>query len=175
MPRVSRRGAGGNESTQWPAARITALGEFLGLARWIVTPITRAAYSEKAEPQRPATVEKENFAEVPQSQGDEAPASDTELGPLLGAIVDDVHRRSAAAREGVMADFAASVAHAKRHLPRSMLAATLSALAQARKAALAFVNRSAALELAARKKAAIMARGRMPANHALRGLPRQRL
>lgn len=82
------------------------------------------------------------------------------LGALLGVIAEDVHRTASAVRDAIRADFAARIAYARRHLPRSLLAAALHGLAHARSAALALVNQNAALELAARKKAAIAARPR---------------
>jgi hypothetical protein len=158
MPPNSPRGSGGNKSTDGSAARATALGEFSGLARWITTPMVRTIPEEKIEPARLPTAAKENFAEPLQAEGPEDQASDTDLGPLLAAIADDVHRCAAAACAGIIADFAARVAYARKHLPRHQLAAALGALAQERKAALALVKRNAALELAARKKAVIEAR-----------------
>lgn len=58
-----------------------------------------------------------------------------------------------------MADFAARAAHARKHLSPQLLAATLGAIKEQRKAALALVNRNAALELAGRRKAAVAAFG----------------
>jgi hypothetical protein len=179
MPSISRRGDGGNKSTQWSPARITALGEFLGSARWIMTPNSNATPEQNFTPERAAPDWKENFAETPDSQNAGDTGSDTELGPLLGAIADDVHAIAGAAREGVLADFAARVAHARRHQSGPQLLATLAALAQARKAALAVVKQNAALELAGRKKAALTAHRlpRLPKNkrtrwnHAQRDVP----
>jgi hypothetical protein len=81
------------------------------------------------------------------------------LGALLVAIADEVRGHAAAAREGVMADFAARVAHARKHLSPQLLAATLAAIKEQRKAALALVNRSVALEISGRQKAAVAAFG----------------
>ena len=144
-----------------------------------MTPNAHAPPAQNSTPERAAPDSKENFAEAPDSPNADDTGSDTELGPLLGAIADDVHAIAGAAREGVLADFAARVAYARRHLPRHMLAATLGALAQARKAALAVVKRNAALELAGRKKAALTAHRlpRLPKNkrtrwnHAQRDVP----
>jgi hypothetical protein len=166
MPRISRRRTDGSKSGHSPAARILALGEFLGSARWMMTPMTHTGAQSNFTNVRPATAEKESFAGAPEPHGEEGAASDAELGPLLGAIADDVHATAAAARDGVLADFAARVAYARRFLTGPQLAATLGAIAQARKAALAAVKRNAALELSGRKKAAIASRRRPhhPAN-----------
>jgi hypothetical protein len=56
-----------------------------------------------------------------------------------------------------MADFAARVAHARKHLSPHLLAAVLVSFKDQRKAALTAINRNAASELAARKKAAVTA------------------
>jgi hypothetical protein len=53
-----------------------------------------------------------------------------------------------------MADFAARMAHARKHLSPQLLAATLAAIKEQRRAALTLISRNAASELAARKKAA---------------------
>jgi hypothetical protein len=79
------------------------------------------------------------------------------LSALIEAISDEVHRHTTAARDGLLADFAARMAHARKHLSPHLLAASLAALKQQRKSALALINRNAAAELAGRKKAAIMA------------------
>jgi hypothetical protein len=83
-------------------------------------------------------------------------APDTELGALLDAIAEDVQHTAAAVRDGIIADFAARVAHARRYLPRHQLAGALRGFAQARKAALTLARRNARMELQARKKATIL-------------------
>jgi hypothetical protein len=136
------------------------LGEFVGSARWITTPHTSSAYAEKFERARPQDAAREIFARAAEEQVQEAQAPDTELGALLDAIADEVHRISGAACQGIARDFAARAAYARRYLPRHMLAAALAAINDGRKAALAVVKRNAAQELAARKKVAIEARMR---------------
>jgi hypothetical protein len=79
---------------------------------------------------------------------------DDGLAACLSSIADEVYQHASAARDGVMADFAARVAHARKHLSPHLLAATLAAIKEQRKAALALISRNAASELAARKKAA---------------------
>ena len=79
---------------------------------------------------------------------------DDGLAACLSSIADEVYRHATAARDGVMADFAARVAHARKHLSPHLLAATLAAIKEQRKAALTLISRNAASELAARKKAA---------------------
>ncbi len=160
MPSIARRRGDGSQSANAPAARTATLGEFLGSARWIVTPIAHAVPAEKFAPEHPQPAAQENFLDTADLQDADAAGPDTELGPLLGAIADDVHGCAAAARSGIMADFAARVAYARKHLSGPALAAVLATLKQARQTALTFVKRSAALELAGRKKAVIAARRR---------------
>jgi hypothetical protein len=145
---------GADATERWSAARISAVGEFIGSARWITTPSTRPARDEHFAPTRPIPVE----AVGPDEASAEPLAPDTELGALLDAIAEDVQHTAAAVRAGIMADFAARVAHARRHLPRQQLAAALRGFAEARKAALALARRNARMELQARKKAAILMR-----------------
>jgi hypothetical protein len=85
---------------------------------------------------------------------------DNELGLLLDAIAADVHKTAAAARDGIVAEFSARAAHARRHLPRHQLAAVLNQIAEARKAALALIKRNEVFELSARRAAALAARKR---------------
>jgi hypothetical protein len=91
------------------------------------------------------------------AQGEDPREGGDDLSAFLAAISDEVHRHSAAARDGVITDFAARMAHARKHLSPHLLAAALAAFKEQRKAALATVRRNAASELAGRKKAAIMA------------------
>lgn len=130
--------------------QITANGGFRGLARWLTGPYASDAQRNGFFSARPAggVIDTE----------DPGGASD-ELGMLLAAIADDVHRHVAAAREGVLADFSARAAHARKHLSRNLLAATLAAIKEQRKAAMALIRRNASLEIAARRKAAIAAFG----------------
>jgi hypothetical protein len=146
MPGIPRRGGG--------------TGEFLGSARWITTPHSSSATAEKFERAQRQDAAREIFARATEEQAEQAQGPDTELGALLDAIADEVHRISGAACEGIARDFAARAAYARRYLPRHMLAAALAAINEERKAALAAVRRNAAQELAARKKVAIEARKR---------------
>jgi hypothetical protein len=145
---TSHRASHPNGSSPWTQAHVKALGEFVGESRWTLTPRPPSAPVDQLLPLRPAT------------GGDEYPDKDEMLGLLLSAIDDDVHRFASAARDAINADFAARVAYARKHLPRHQLAAALRGFAEARKAAFALVSRNAALELAARKKAALAARRR---------------
>jgi hypothetical protein len=117
--------------------QITAQGEFRGHARWVTSP----------------------YAGIDAQSEDPREGSDG-LGALLAAIDDEVGRHTTAARDGVTADFAARVAHARKHLSPHLLAATLATIKEQRKAALAQIGRNAANELAGRKKAAVEAFGR---------------
>jgi hypothetical protein len=138
-------------ATPWTRAHITALGAFQAEGRWIASPHPHSVLIDDFVPMRPRS---------DTGRADEQPEADHTLGLLLAVIADDVHQFALAARDGIIADFAARAAHARKSLPRAQLAATLSGLAQARKAALALVGRNAALEIAGRKTAAIEARRR---------------
>lgn len=87
-------------------------------------------------------------------------AVDNELGLLLDAIAADVHKTASAARDGIIADFAARVAYARRSLPQPQLAAALSGIAESRRAALALIKKSEAAELFARRAAVLADRRR---------------
>jgi hypothetical protein len=129
-------------------AQTVAQGEFRGLARWMTKP-----YASRT----PVPLfERHPEAGIDAQSEDPRDASDS-LSALLAAIDDEVSQHAAAACDGVMADFAARVAHARRHLSPHLLAATLAAIKEQRKAALALIKRNAATERAGRKKAAIMA------------------
>jgi hypothetical protein len=135
----------------WTHAHVTALGGFLAEERWIVSP---HPHSVPLDDYLPTT------SRGDPAHGDDDPEDDRSLGLLLAVIADDVHQFASAARDGINADFAARAAYARRTLPRGQVAATLSGLAQARKAALAVVSKNAASEIASRKRAAIEARRR---------------
>jgi hypothetical protein len=174
MPPISPRGKSGSGAQGTAAAQITAPGEFSGAARSITTPFTGSARGHDFDSERPS--ESGDIADTAQTQGGEAPASDTELGAVLAAIDDDVQNSAAGARAGIMAEFAGRIAYARKHLPRHQIAAAVAAFKEARKAALALVKRNAAEQRAGRKKAATMARrrsrvakgGPKPSSHAPR-------
>jgi hypothetical protein len=140
---------GGNGSKNPAAAQIIVQGEFRGMARWLTSPRAASPPSRIPEPERPAAGI-DAGSEDPLESGDE-------LGALLASIADDVHHRATAARNGVLADFAGRAMHARRHLSRHLIAATLAAIKEARKAALALIAQNARLELSGRKEAAIAA------------------
>jgi hypothetical protein len=120
------------------------------MARWLTIPGPARHTARLSEPERPV-------AGI--DAGSEDPREDSDgLGALLASIADDVHHRAAAAHNWVIADFAGRAMHARKHLSRHLLAATLAAIKEARKAALALITQNAALELSGRKKAAIAAR-----------------
>jgi hypothetical protein len=64
------------------------------------------------------------------------------------------------ATTAVIADFAARIAYARKHVPRHQLAAAIAAINAMRKAALATINRNAAMELAAKRRLVQMRRKR---------------
>jgi hypothetical protein len=146
-------------SAPWTDARAVALGEFLGEKRWLLARYPRSAPVDDLGPVRPR---------ADHSQASEQPEIDPTLGLLLEAIADDVHRIASAARDGIIAEFAARVTHARKYLPRNQVSAAVRGLAEARKAALALVKRNAAAELAGRKKAALAARRRARADKRVR-------
>jgi hypothetical protein len=124
-------------------------GEFRGAARW-ATSFDRSIASPQGSRLRDTGI----------AAGGEDPGQGEDgLGSLLASIADEVHRHTAAAREGVMMDFAARVAHARRHLSPALLGAALRALRDQRKTALALITQNAALELATRRNAAVAAFG----------------
>jgi hypothetical protein len=178
----SRRGGDGRQSTGFKAnigrirenasasnyrqditpdslALAITLGEFAASARWATTnrsdPVP-TGYIEFAR----AAFRQDNVAtdETPLGSPDEG---DVDLGPLLGAIAEDAHRIAAAVRTGILADFAARTTHARRHTPRHLLAGALTAIKQARLAALAAASMNAKNELKGRMQAAIASRRRV--------------
>jgi hypothetical protein len=119
------------------------------MARWLTMPSPARHTTRLSEPERPvAGID---------AQGEDPREVSDGLGALLASIADDVHHHATAARNGVIADFAGRAMHARKHLSRHLLAATLAAIKEARKAALALIAQNAALELSGRKKAAIAA------------------
>ena len=150
MPSIARSGIPRRGTERAAAGQVIAHGEFEGLARWIASPYGSDASRRGIFPEAIAGIGAQS----------EDPREDSDgLGALLASIADDVHHRATAARDGVIADFAGRAMHARKHLSRHLLAATLAALKEQRKAALALISRNAAMELAGRKKAAIGAFG----------------
>jgi hypothetical protein len=136
----------------YPAARPTiAHGEFVGLACWITSAQTDESPQREFEPTRPDT--QGGIA----AQGEDPAETSLDLAALLEAITDDVQGRAAAARAAIRAEFAGRIRHVRKHVSGFARAAAISALGEARKAALSLVNQNAALELAARRQAAIKA------------------
>jgi hypothetical protein len=152
-----------SDSTPWTHGHAVTLGEFLGEKRWLLARYPCTGPVDDLGPVRPGT-------DQGHSSSDQLEADPT-LGLLLDAIADEVHKIASAARDGIVAEFAARVAHARKCLPRNQLSATLRGLAEARKAALALVKRNAAAELAGRKKAALAARRRARSVRAVRASP----
>lgn len=116
-------------------------------------------------PTRPTSSAKENFAATGhgrakgavEADGSEETGSDAALGAVLNAIDRDVNARSEASRIGIVAEFAARIAYARKYLPRNQVSAAVAAIVQVRKAALAILKQTAAQERAGRKKAAMLA------------------
>lgn len=151
MPGISMRAVGEIRFPYATARQITARGEFVGSARWL-TPAREANSPERDfEPKRPA------MTGGIDAQGEDPAEANSDLAALLAAITDDVQSRASAARAAIYADFAGSINHVRKHVSGFARAAAISALVEARKAALALVSQNAALELAGRKQAAIQA------------------
>jgi hypothetical protein len=122
-----------------------AQGAFRASARWIASRFgSHSPGTAFARAQPGAGID--GYGEDPREGGDE-------LSGQLGAIADEVHRHAAAARNGVRTDFAARIAHARKHLSPHLLAAALATFKEQQKVALAAISRNAALELASRRKA----------------------
>jgi hypothetical protein len=144
--------AQGELHSGYPAARQTiARGEFVGLACWITSAQTAESPQRDFEPTRPDT--HGGIA----AQGEDPAETGFDLAALLDAITEDVQGRAAAARAGIRAEFAARIRHVRKHVSGFARAAAVSALGEARKAALALINQNAALELAGLRQAAIKA------------------
>jgi hypothetical protein len=158
MPSIAAAGFSRDGPDRWTSAQIIALGEFVGSARWATASQSKAPHSDPATHVRSATNPQESFAASADALCGE---EDIELGPLLGAIAEDVHCLAAAIRAGIMADFAARLVYARRHLPRQQIPGALAVIRQARAAALAVAAQNAKAELQGRKKAAIAARRRL--------------
>jgi hypothetical protein len=114
------------------------LGEFRGQARYI------CAAHDAAEPAR-----------VEGIGGANTDAEDSELGNLLAAIAEEVHRFANAANAAIVVEFAARMKHARASLPRGQIPGALQALKDARNAALAIIKQNSAAELATRREAAV--------------------
>jgi len=138
-----------NRHPTWARTRADKLGELVAEKQLLTTPHIPTAETGHASPRRPVL------------HGDsDQPDTDPELGSLLDAIAADVHKTASAARDGVIVEFAARAAHARKHLPRNQLSAALKEIAEARKAALALIKRNEIVELSARRAAALAARRR---------------
>jgi hypothetical protein len=150
IPSIARPAIGRRGPEYAVAGQKIAQGEFRGLARWMTGP-----YASRT----PVRLTDKSPAAGIDAQGEDPRDGSDSLGALLAAIDDDVERHAAAARDGVMTDFAARVAHARKHLSPHLLAAALATIKEQRKAALALIKRNAAMERAGRKKAVIDALG----------------
>lgn len=84
-------------------------------------------------------------------------SEDIELGKILSAIAEEVHRLASLARCAIMAEYAGKIAHAYKFLPRHQVAGAVRAVKEARKATLALIKRNATAELVGRRQAAIRA------------------
>jgi hypothetical protein len=153
-PAIKTRTAGEIHFPHATAAQIIARGEFVALSRWLTCARAADAPQLNFGPERP-TAPGEIAAE-----GEDPAETNSDLAAFLGAITDDVQSRATAARDGIRADFAGRINHVRKHVSGFARAAAISALNDARKAALSILNQSVALELAGRKRAAIAAFGK---------------
>lgn len=142
MPSVAQRRDARVSGADRFGTRWITIGEFCGSARWHTTatakPTATDAWRGGA---REVTIP---------VQAEE----DTD------AVGDEIQIAAAAAAAGVMADFAARIAYARKHVPRHQLAAAIAAINAMRSAALATINRNAAMELAAKRRLVQMRRKR---------------
>lgn len=153
LPASSPHAGARDESGQRPGAKQIAIGEFSGAARWLTSGLSRTRRGEKIF--SPTAVTDAKTGAGVDAKGRHPRSAGNELGGALDAISREVEQCADAAREGIMAEFAARIDFARKHTPRAHLQAALAAIRASRSAALAFVSRSAALELAGRKKVAI--------------------
>jgi hypothetical protein len=91
-----------------------------------------------------------------------ASSGDDYLSGILAAISDEVQSRAAGASSEVMQRYASAIDSARRTMPPHQLAGYIAALMTKRNAELAAISRNAAIETAARRKAAIELRRRPP-------------
>lgn len=153
MPAISARAAVEIRLPYVTATQIIARGEFIGSARWLTSAPEPEGPERNFEPKRPP------MAGEIDAQAEHPAEGDTDLDALLAAITNDVQSRASAARAGIRADFAGRINHVRKHVSGFARAAAISALVEARKAALALINQSAAMELTGRKRAAILTHG----------------
>ena len=142
MPSVARRDDTQASDADRLSARWITIGEFCGSARWHTT--------AKAEP---ALTDgwRGGAREV---------AIPVQAEEDTDAVGDEIQIAAAAAAAGVIADSAARIAYARKHVPRHQLAAAIASINAMRKAALATINRNAAMELAAKRRLVQMRRKR---------------
>jgi Relaxase/Mobilisation nuclease domain len=118
--------------------------------------------SEPAELPRPAwsspqpAVGREDLraTEIGASSPDNFDGENVELGQILSAIAEDVHRHCAAACQGIEAQFAARRASARKTLPKHQIAGALAAISAERRALLAAVRQQAKTDLFGRAQTA---------------------
>jgi hypothetical protein len=160
---MSASGFDRSDPSCWTVAQTIVVGQFVGSARWVTAPHGEISHGAPLAPTRPATNAQQDFAAAAEAV---CGAQDTELGAILGGIAEEVHQIAVAVRAGIMADFAARAAHARKHLPRHLIAGALAAIRQARGAALAVARQNTKAELQGRKKAAVATRRRPRRNRA---------
>jgi hypothetical protein len=163
-PATKTRTAGEIHFPHATAAQIIARGEFVALSRWLTCARAAEAPQPNFGPERPAALG--GIA----AQGEDPAETNFDLAALLAAITEDVQSRATAARDGIRADFAGRINHVRKHVSGFARAAAISALAEARKAALSVLSQSAALELVGRKRAAIQTHATKTRN--AKGAPR---
>lgn len=124
----------------WAAPNAVMIGEFKQQARWTV---------------RRFVTSRVNVNEPNRTNSNGIEGDDGGLAAILSAIEAEVHQFAAALRDGVMAEFAAMMQHARKTLLRDQVAGAVAALKQRRDAALAFIKRNAAAQLKGRREAAM--------------------
>jgi hypothetical protein len=120
------------------------------LGRAMVTPLTTSALGEDSVSKPFAG---ENPAEAGEASAAPSPDASTELGAEPTAIDAETEESAAAARSGIMREFAGAIEAAHKHLPRLAVRGAVAALKQMRKAALALVKRRTAERRAGKQMA----------------------
>lgn len=109
---------------------------------------------EHGEPAHTVPSDKEHSAESYQNEASHG--SDEDMQALLSAITEEAQREATGARQGIIAEFAGRMAHARKQLSGRDLAAALYVLKQERRAALAMLEQRHREVVEGRRKAALL-------------------
>lgn len=137
-------GANSNGLQLWTPARIGSLGAFMASAVATTLPVKTSVPVESGGGSARAVA-------VTSEAADEG--ADDGLSGLLAAIGEEVQGRTAAVQAGVVVEFAARIAHARKTLPRDQAAGAVAALKQAKGVALKLIREAASAEVRGRQRA----------------------